>query len=288
MRIRHAFHIPRIARVLGGLLFPPFLSVSSAHWESQFATRALWNSNVSNSDRSADVIGALQFNAEAGASRRIPLGPDDTVWAGAAFTAEATPRFDDLGRAGVGPRLTWQHKFGLGAFVPVLSFDLAAEAVAARDADRAGFAGSAALSCRQRLSPTTRLALTYERARHDARGALFDRTGGEVRGEVTHDFDERWRLTGSLSLRQGDVLSYAVPPRADLVPLARIRQPVSTFGSPRIAYSLAAQSREGGVEVTHRWKKSTAVIFSFHYRETERHPLRYLNHLVSATWMRQF
>lgn len=287
MSPRPSLHALRIARVLVCLFFPPLLSVASAHWDSQLTTRALWNSNVSNSDRSADVIGALQFNAEAGASRRIPLGPDDTLWAGAGLAAEATPRFDELDRAALGPRLTWQHKFGLGAFVPLLSLELAADAVAARDADRAGFAGSAALSCRQRLNPSTRLALTYELARHDARERVFDRTGGEIRGEITYDFDERWRLTGSLSLRQGDVLSYAVPPRADLVPLAKIRQPVSTFGSPRIAYSLAAQSLEGGVALAHRWK-SASVVFSYHYRETERHPLRYLNHLVSVTWMHQF
>ena len=287
MPTRPAFHAPQIARVLACLFFPPFLSVASAHWDSQLTTRALWNSNVSNSDRSADVIGALQFNADAVASRRIPLGTHDAIWAGAGLAAEATPRFDDLGRAAIGPRLTWQHKFGLGAFVPIFGLELTADAVAARDAARAGLAGSAALFCQQRLTPSTRVALTYNLARHAAREALFDRTGGEISGEITHDFDERWRLTGSLSLRQGDVLSYAVPPRADLVPLAKIRQPVSTFGSPRIAYSLAAQSLEGGVALAHRWK-SASVVFSYHYRETERHPLRYLNHLVSVTWMHQF
>jgi len=259
-----------------------------AGWAPNLTTTATWDSNASNASRSADIVGALQLQAEADVAQRISLGGDDALFAGARLSAAAWPRFDGLDRAALGPRLAWQHKFGLGALAPTFSVALAADAVAAHESGRAGLAGGVTFAWRQRLDDATRLTLTHERARHDARAAVFDRTGAETSLELARDLDEHWSLALAARWREGDVVSYATPPRPDLVSLAKVRVPNATFGRPFVAYSLDARTLTGALALTRTLDPATALTFGYEWRDTERGPLRYVNHLVSAALVRQF
>ncbi len=266
----------------------PALMAAPADWAPVLNTTAAWNSNAPNADRPVDVIGALQIHAELTASRRLSLGRDDALFLGGQLGAESWPRFDGLDRAALGPRFAWQHKFGLGALAPVFRVDVGADGVAARESDRAGFAASALLSWRQRFEDNTRVALTYEFARHDARATVFDRTGGEAALEVARTLDERWELVVTARWREGDVLSYATPPRPDLVELARVRATVNTFGQPRVAYSLDARTLGGSLALSRSLNEMTSLTFAYDYRRTTRSELGYVNHLVSVVLTRQF
>ena len=258
-------------------------------WTPSLTTTAEWNSNATNSDRDTDVISALQLRADLDAfSRRIALGHDDALVLGAGGRVEYWPRFDDLNQFSLGPQAAWRHKFGLGALAPVVSVELEADAVMARDSDRSGWAGRAALVGRQRLDEATQISLSYARTRLDANESVYARTGGEAAVEVTREVNEDWQVALAARWREGDVVSYATPPRPDLVALARVRVMVDTFGAPRVAYSLSARTLGGSVALTRRLDDRSSITFAYEGRVTERSPLRYVNHLVSTAFTRQF
>ncbi len=250
---------------------------------------AEWNSNLSNSDRSSDEIGALELRAGLeGSLWRFPLGHDDTLVIGAGGSADVCPRFDDFNQLALGPRLAWRHKFGLGAFAPVLSLELEGDGVAANDSDRSGFAGRARLAWRQRLDEATQFSASYERSRRDAHAAVYDVTGGEAALAVTRDLDESWQLAVAGRWREGDVVSYATPPRPDLVALATTRLLVNTFGAPRVAYSIPGHTLGGNIHFVRQLDDHSSLTLGYEYRVTTHDPLRYVNQLVSATYTRQF
>lgn len=259
-----------------------------ADWAPNITTAATWNSNATNAGRSSDVISALELRADASATHRFSVGYHDALFIGANLTAEAWPRFDGLDHSSLGPRLAWQHKFGLGAFVPTFTAELSSDAVFARESDRSGLTGGVTFALRQRLDPATRVSLTHERARHDARALVFERTGHETALELARDLDESWSLTLAARWREGDVLSYATPPRPDLVALAKVRVPNTTFDRPFVAYSLDAHSLTSSLALSYALDPVTSLTFGYEYRETTRQPLRYVNHLVSAALAHQF
>jgi hypothetical protein len=264
------------------------LAGTPASWAPNITTTATWNSNVTNASRSSDVIGALQLRADFAATSRVALGTDDALLVGAQLGAEAWPRFDGLDRLALGPRLAWTHKFGLGPLAPVFSVELAADAIAAHESARRALGGSVTWALRQRLDDATRLALTHERAREDAHEFVFDRTGAETALTVTRDLAEPWSLALAARWRAGVVQSYATPPRPDLVALARVRVPNTTFDRPFVAYSLDAHTLTGALALTRTLDATTALTFAYEWRETTRDPLRYTNHLVSAMLVLQF
>jgi hypothetical protein len=257
-------------------------------WQPLLQTAAAWNSNATNADRSSDVVGTLQTHAEFGVERRFTLTRDDALFVGARLEAEAWPRFDHLNQAAAGPRITWRHKFGLGALAPAFSIELAGRARSARESGRNGLAGSVTAAWRKRLDERNLVAITHQSSREDAHDTLFDRSANESTMVFVHDLDDRWRFTATTLFRRGDILSYATPPRTDLVQLARLRETVETFGSPLVAYSIRARTWAGGLAASHAFGNSTAVTLGYEFRDTAKAPLRYRNHLVSATLAHQF
>jgi hypothetical protein len=265
------------------LALPSLALAAPAGWAPNLTTTATWNSNATNAERSSDAIGALAWQLDAANTTRFGLATDDALFAGVAVRVEAWPRFDGLDRIAAGPRLAWQHKFGLGALAPTVSVELAGDAIGAR-----ARAGTVTLALHKRFDAATRFALTHEFAREDAREFVFDRTGAESTAELIRDLDAHWSVGVTARWREGDVLSYATPPRPDLVALARTRAPNHTFDRPFVAYSLDARSLTGGLAATRTLDETTALTFRYEWRRTERTSLRYVNHLVSVALTRQF
>lgn len=266
----------------------PILPAFAAAWAPDLTTSTMWDSNATNADRSPDAIGALQLRAEFEAARLLSLGRDDALFFGAHLVAEAWPRFDGLDRVTFGPQLSWRHKFGLGAYAHLIRIELTGEVVAAHESGRAGLTGRAAIVWRKRLDPATRFALTYARSRHDARAAVFDRTGHEAAIELGHDLDERWSVSLITRWREGDVLSYASPPRPDLVSLAKVLMVVGTFDQIRVAYSLNARTVGGSLATSCAVNDTTSLTIGYDFRRTDSGPLHYVNHLVSVGLAHQF
>jgi hypothetical protein len=278
-------------KIVAALLFSASLAASAETWTwaPTLDAAATWNSNATNSDRAGDEIGALQLRAEAAfLARQFTVGQDHALTVEFAANAESWPRFSGLDRWGVGPRVTWEHRFGLGALAPVLRIELEADFTGAHEAPRNGTGGLGRISWRRRFNETTQFAAAYERARFDARSAVFDRTAGEGSVQLIHDVGETWTLSGGARWREGTVLSYATPPRPDLVSVARVRTGVTTFHESRVAYSIIAHSVAGFVTATRTLGERADVSLGYEYRTTSREPLDYVNHLVSVALRRQF
>ncbi len=275
-------------RAFGFSLFSALAFAAPLGWAPNLTTTATWDSNVTNADRSGDIIGALQLRADMAAITRVALDTDNALLVGGHFLAEAWPRFDGLNHLSLGPRLTWQHKFGIGALAPVLALEFTGDLIFARETERSARAGTVALGWRKRLDDTTRLALKHEFERRDAREAMFDRTGQETSLECDRDLAEDWSVSLTARWRHGDVLAYATPPRPELVALAKHRETYDTFGRPLVGYSLESHSLSGSVAATRTLSRASWLIFCYELRQTKRSPLRYVNHLVSAALVHQF
>lgn len=257
-------------------------------WAPNLTTTATWDSNASNADRSADVIGALQLRGDVAASTRLALDTDNALLLGGHVAGESWPRFSLLDQVSFGPRLTWQHKFGLGAYAPAWAVEFGGDLIYSRMRERNALAGTAAVVWRQRLDAATRVIVKQEFARRDTRELLFDRTGAESSLELDRELDENWSWSLTVRWRHGDVLAYATPPRPDLVALAHEREPYDVFHRPFVAYSLDTHSLAGSFAATRALSRDSWMIFCYEWRETSRQPLRYVNHLVSAALVHQF
>ncbi len=247
-----------------------------------------WDDNADNASRGAARIGALQFRGDAAARRIREIGENWVLFYGGALSTEVWPRYDGLDLAALGPRLALQRKFGLGAFAPALRLDLGADAMAGRESARSGPAGTAALRLLQRFSTATRAEISAEVARLDARGAVFARTAGTLAAGVDHDLDGRWRVSFRFAWRDGDVVSYAMPPRPDLRAAARDLTTSSTFDRPFIAYRLKAHTLDYSLALSPALDERTVLSLAVGLRTTARPGERYLNHLVSLALTRQF
>lgn len=270
------------------VLFFLFCFAAAATHAADATLTATWDDNADNASRSLDRIGALQFRGGAAARQLREINEDWVLFYGGAIAAEAWPRYDGLDLATLGPRLALQRKFGLGAFAPVLRLELGADAVAVRESARSGPAGTATLRLVQRFSTSTHAGISAELSRLDARSAVFARTGETLAASLDHDLDERWRVSLRLAWRDGDVVSYATPPRPDLKAVSRDLTASDTFDRPFIVYRLKAHTLDYSLALSPALDERTALSLAFGLRETARPGERYVNHLVSLTLTRQF
>ena len=174
--------------------------------------------------------------------------------------SEIWPRYDGLDRAAIGLTAGLTRKFGLGPFAPTLGLDLAGDVQTARESGRAGRAGAATLFLQKRVSPAWRLGLAHERVRYDARSHAFDRSGGATSLRSDYDFDDRWRVSVTVRHRHGGVLSYATPPRPDLLMEGKALTTVTTFDrqQPMVAYYFLARTLTGAIAVSRALDSATA------------------------------
>lgn len=261
---------------------------AAADWAPQITAAASWNDNVTNANRASDRIGALNFSGAFELGQRLGLTRDLALLYGAQVDAEGWPRFDGLDRIAVGPTVALRYKNRLGPLAPTLTLRTTGTLSAACESGRAGPEGNLSLIYTVGFTDTTRLTAGVTATRLDARDPVFTRDGLEGFVELAHDLDANWRLLLSARWRDGDVLSYATPPRADLLNLARVRVNNSTFGRPMVAYSLEAHTAGGALALARALDAMTSLQLGVEWRETIRDPLLYVNRLVSLSVTRQF
>ncbi len=275
-------------RLLALLLTGLALVARADQWAPNLTLTTTWQDNASNSDRAADKISAWQINADIVANERYGLTGSDAVHFGFHVGGDWWPHYRNLLSGAVGVRADWEHKFGLGALAPIFSVELSGDQIAARETGRRGTSASVAFALRKRFNDAWKASLTQDFSQLYARYAVYDRQGATTTLEVSRDLGEVSRLALSAFFRAGDVLSYATPPRPDIVPLAPNRMPVTTFDRPFVAYSVDAHTVGGKIAYIRALDPSSAVILGYEVRRTERDALRYVNQLVSLALVHQF
>lgn len=276
------------------LLIAPPLASSTAHgasaWQPAFSASALWHDNVTNADRSDDILPAFQTVTEVTASHRVLLGRNDSLLLGARAFADLWSRYDGLDRTAVGVSAAWQHKFGLGPYVPTVRAELTGDRSFARERDRSATAGSATLLFRQRFAALMRFQFAHEWSRTDARALAFDRTGQETSVQLGRQFGDAWDLTFTLRRRHGTVLAYSSPPRPDL--LAKGKQltfsPTFDRATPFVAYYFDARTIACALRATRTFGPRLALVLSAEIRDTTHGTESYQNRLFSAALVHGF
>ncbi len=260
--------------------------------DGQYLTVAglTWHSNVTNSDRPADRLSALQWRTELAGDFNRSLPHGNTVSTGWHLGLDLWPKYQGLDSLTLGPSLGLTHKFGLGAQAWVLRANATGGWVGVRESDRSGLSGNIRLEVKKRWGNSWQFTLGTERARYDARHLAFTRSGRENYLRAICHLNERWHATVELRQRAGIVVSYTSPPRPDLVQAGKVLTLVDTFerGTPLLAYYFPADTRSGSLELSRTLGRTSSSFVRFEYQETTHKNLRYLNQRSTVGVVRRF
>jgi hypothetical protein len=277
-----------VKRLLLSAFFLAPLFARADAWEPNATFNTTWHDNASNAELSSDRESALETSLNVILSNRYTVSSRDSAEIGFHGQVEWWPRFGGLSMFYGGGSVEWNHKFGLGAQAPEVFVELSADWVGGDEPGRGGSRGAAIFKFRKRFNERWRLALVQEFSELYAKEAVFDSYGALTTLQVDRDISEGVRFTGELFYRNGDVLSYATPPRPDIAAIASERKAVDTFDRPFIAYSLRGTTWGARVSYALALTKDTALVGSYEISRTEKDFLSYRNQLVSVSLVRQF
>ncbi len=258
-------------------------SAARADWRADAETGALYDSNLSNSDRASDVKDdwAWQSNFRVGNAfqlirdLRLNLGVDlrEQVWA----------RFDAFNNLAPGGTASLRYRFGLGRLAPwVLIEDRLAYAFF-KENDRSGVDNR--LKVQGGFGITERLSVeaAYAFGNYAARDPFWDLSGNSGSIRLLFDATSSLQVAVGYLYRNGEVISYAIPPRPDIVALSSARESVNSFGDPPYtAYRLRGVTNAFSASASYTLSKYISLQINYEFRNTTHSPLEYVNHLVEA------
>ncbi len=258
-------------------------SAARADWRVDAETGALYDSNLSNSERASDEKNdwAWQSNLRVGNAfqptrdLRLNLGADlrEQVWA----------RFNAFNNLAPGGTASLRYRFGLGRLAPwVLIEDRLAYAFF-KENGRSGVDNR--LRVRSGFGITERLAVeaAYTFENYAARDPFWDLSGNSGAIRLTFDATSSLKVAVGYLYRNGEVISYALPPRPDIAALSSAREPVNSFGSPPYtAYRLRGVTNAFSASAGYTLSRYILLQVNYEFRNTTHGPLEYVNHLVEA------
>src|SRR5207302_7970786 len=100
------------------VLLTLFSSFARAEWRIEAETGVVYNSNLSNSDRSADVRDDWAWRSDISAGNGLQLTRDLRLNLGADMRGEVWDRFDAFNTIGPGASAGLRYRFGLGRQAP--------------------------------------------------------------------------------------------------------------------------------------------------------------------------
>ena len=206
----------RLPPGLSPLLALLFLPLTAAHAaplrlpvSTRMAASTTWAENIARAASTTNSIGSLRHEARFTASVLTPLATGVNVIAEADAGYESVPRYPRNTAFTAGARTQLRWKFGLGAYVPVLSTEVALAHRDARLPGDTGWLATAALRLSQRFTDSWRASLTGDWSQHDAAHAPFDVRAHRVLGSLTYDLNATWQLTYGRGSLFGDFTVHA-------------------------------------------------------------------------------
>ncbi len=279
-----ALRIKRLTRASGlVVLLAVALSPARADWRVDGETDALYDSNVSNSDRGSDVKDDCAWQTNIQVGNGFQLTRDLRLNLAADLRSEVWARFDAFDQIAPGGTAGLRYRFGLGRRAPWLLVEDRVGYASFKDEERSGLDNT--LRVRAGLGISERLAAegAYTFDDFEAKDSFWNLSGHGGALRFTFDATSALQLALGYSYRKGDVVSYALPPRPDIVALASQRQPEDAFGSPLYtAYRLHGSTNAVSASASYSLGKYTSIQVTYEFRDTTRGPLEYFNHLLEA------
>ena len=271
-------------RAMGlALWFAMPVTAARADWRIEAETGALYESNLSNSDRGSDVKSDWAWQSKVEIGNAFQLTRDLRLNLAADLRGQVWARFDTFDNVAPGGTAGLRYRFGLGRLAPWVLIEDHVGYAAFRDDGRSGFQNR--FGIRGGFGISDRLAVegTYTFDDFEANDPFWNLSGHSGAIRFTFDATSSLQVALGYSYRAGEVISYALPPRPDLVALAPVRQPDNAFGSPfYTAYRVHASTNAFSASASYSLSKNTAVQLSYEFRDTSDGPLEYFNHLVEA------
>jgi hypothetical protein len=266
------------------LLFTMILGLARAEWRFEAQSAALYNSNLSNSDRAADVEEDWAWRTDVRVGNAFQLSRDLRLNVGADLHGQLWNTYGGFNEIGGGASTGVRYRFGLGRQAPWISlenrigYDGFQESMRSGCDESLGFHGGFAIS--ERIA----LEAGYTFDNFAATDDFFDLQSHNANFRVIVDLTSSLQIAVGYRYREGDVISYAVPPRPDILMFASDDQPVTTFGTDPLYVGYKLLGRTHAVSVSAGWAitKYLSIQAAYEYSVTLRNPLQYENHFVEA------
>jgi hypothetical protein len=269
--------------IVSSLLLVITLNVARAEWRFGAETGAVYNSNLSNSDRSSDVRDDWAWVSNVRADDAFQLSRDLRLNVGGDVRGEVWDRFGAFNEIGPGFSSGLRYRFGLGRQAPWVLLENRFGYDRFQDSAQSGC--DEVVSLRGGIGLTERIALEagYAFENFAAPDDFFDRQEHRADVRLIVDLTSSVQAAVGYNYREGDVISYAVPPRPDIAPFAIEREDEAAFGNPlRTAYKLLGRTHAVSFSVAWQLSKYATVQVDYEYAVTLHDPIQYENHLVAA------
>jgi len=260
-----------------------FSSFARAEWRIEAETGVIYNSNLSNSDRSADVRDDWAWRSDISAGNSLQLTRDLRLNLGADLRGEVWDRFGAFNTIGQGASAGLRYRFGLGRQAPWVLLEDRFGYDRFQDTAQSGYDN--VLNFQAGIALSDRIALEggYAFESFVAPNDFYDRQVHRGNARMVFDVTSSLQVTAGYAYREGDVISYAVPPRPDIARFSVEREDQDQFGQPlRTAYKLLGRTNAVSFSVAYQLMKYASVQLGYEYAITTHDPLQYENHLVEA------
>jgi len=260
-----------------------FSSFARAEWRFEGETGVFYDSNLSNSDRSADVRDDWAWRSDISAGNSFQLTRDLRMNLGADLRGELWDRFGAFNTIGPGASAGLRYRFGLGRQAPWVLLENRFGYDRFHDTSQSGNDNVFNLQAGIALSDRLALEGGYAFESFVAPDDFYDRQVHSINVRMVFDITSSLQVTAGYTYREGDVISYAVPPRPDIAPFSIERENEDEFGQPlRTAYKLLGRTNAVSFSVAYQLMKYASVRVGYEYAITTHDPLQYENHLVQA------
>src|SRR5207245_4010945 len=214
-------------------------STVHAEWGFEAETGIVYDSNLSNSDRSADVRDDWAWRSDVSVNNGLQLMRDLRLNLGADVRGDAWDRYDAFNTVGVGASAGLRYRFGLGRQAPWVLLEDRFGYDRFHDTPQSG--NDNAVNLRGGVALTERIALEggYAFESFVAPNEFYDRQFHRADARMVFDVTSSCQLALGYSYQARVVLSESILPRPDIALIDIEREDEDEFGQPlRTAYKL--------------------------------------------------
>jgi hypothetical protein len=255
-----------------------------ADWRFDAETGALYDSNLSNSDRASDEKDDWAWKSDIKLGNGFQLSRDLRLNVAGVLEGQVWNRFHDFDEVGVGASAGLRYRLGLGRQAPWLLIENGFTHNFVRDSAQSGW--SERLGIRGGMAITDRIAAEagYTFDNFAAPDDFYDRLGNGADVRLTFDATSSLQLAIGYSFRYGDVISYAVPPRPDIVRISSESRPDEAFGTNPLytQYHVQVSTNRVAASAAYAVTKYFSLQLTYEYGVSTHDPLQYENHVVEA------
>ena len=244
----------------------------------------MYESNLSNSDRDSEREPDWAWRTDLSVSQGLQISRDLRATVIADLVGQVWDHYEGFSQIGSGLTTALRYRFGLGREAPWLSLENRIAYDRFHETFRSGwdevvrFRGGIAISQRVGLEA----GYTFEN--FTVPDNFFDVQSHRADVRVIADLTSFMQLAVGYAYREGDVISYAIPPRPEIARFAIERENVATFGTDplRTAYRFRGQTHALTLSAGYALTKHASLQVEYEYSVTVHDPLKYQNHFVGA------